>query len=88
MQEDISNKCWVCVIFFARLSPHVMCCAGCSRGVTGGWYPTLFWGVAWGGGRAPLLRGLGLEPPQKNWAVLAHDFLTHGFLILVKELRL
>ena len=30
------GECWVCVIFFPRLVPRAVRCAGRSRGVTGG----------------------------------------------------
>ena len=32
----LSKICWVCVIFFPRLAPRVVHCAGRSRGVTRG----------------------------------------------------
>ena len=35
-QKFDGRNCWVCVIFFPRLSPHAVCCVGRSWGVTRG----------------------------------------------------
>ena len=77
------GECLVCVIFFAKLAPHDVCCANYNRGVTGGGAPQHkirdgFWSIL---GSSGTFFGL-------FWALCTHGFLAHGFFIMVKELSL
>jgi hypothetical protein len=51
MQRKKVGECWVCVIFFVRLAPHVVCFVMCVGGV--------MWGLE---SPPPLSKGLRAKP--------------------------